>query len=112
MVTGEIQGARIRLIDHLRELGVGSAPLRVSVEVLRAHAYPQSQAAVGEYLHTPIHDVHIVLRFFERAEPALSSGPVSEALFHQLGEEPGPGLPARFDSAEPDSAEPGARLIS
>ncbi|HST83053.1 MAG TPA: hypothetical protein VLL08_15065 [Kineosporiaceae bacterium] len=88
MVSGEIQGARIRLIDHLRSLGVAQAPLGVSLETLRRSEYssPESHSREwGEsYRHTPFHDVSIVLRFFERAEPALKLGLVDEALLHRL----------------------------
>jgi hypothetical protein len=88
MVSGEIQGARIRLIDHLRALGVDRSPLRVSLEALRGAEYdstgPDSRQWGENYLHTPFHDVSIVLRFFERAEPALQRGLVDEELFHKL----------------------------
>jgi hypothetical protein len=88
MVTGEIQGARIRLIDYLRAHGDAGATCPMSVEQLRTGDYRSvnvDQAWQPEsYLHTPIHDVNVVLRFFERAEPALTSGLVDEALFHKL----------------------------
>jgi hypothetical protein len=88
MVSGEIQGARIRLIDHLRSLGVAQAPLRVSLKNLRSDEYastgPDSREWGENYRHTPFHDVSIVLRFFERAEPALKMGLVDEVLFHRL----------------------------
>lgn len=88
MVSGEIQGARIRLIDLLRDRGVAQAPLRVSFETLRGFEYSSTNSGPmqwGEsYLHTPMHDIHILLRFFERAEPALELGLVNEALLHKL----------------------------
>ena len=88
MVSGEIQAARIRLIDHLRSLGPDRRPLRVTIKTLRDQEYSRPEdeprAAEGNYRPTPIHDVHIVLRFFERAEPALARGLVEPALFHQI----------------------------
>jgi len=88
MVSGEIQAARIRLIDHLRAAGEGNRPLRVTLQTLRGREYPprpgDQPGAVDVDRPTPIHDVHIVLRFFERAEPALTRGLVDRALFHQL----------------------------
>lgn len=87
MVSGEIQGARIRLIDLLRDHGVSQSPLQVSFATLRGFEYTVSSGPAqwgDSYLHTPIHDIHIVLRFFERAEPALALGLVNEALFHKL----------------------------
>jgi hypothetical protein len=82
LVTGEIEGCRIRLIDHLRKRGGGHRVLAVTRDDLQKDPRLSSYDGSGEY--TPFHDANTVLRFFERANAAIKARTVHEPLFHEL----------------------------
>lgn len=82
LVTGEIEGCRIRLIDHLRKRGGGRHVLAVTREDLQKD--PRLSHYDGQSEYTPFHDANTVLRFFERANAAVKARTVHEPLFHEL----------------------------
>jgi len=82
LVTGEIEGCRVRLIDHLRKRGGGSHVLPVTREGLQKD--PRLSSYDGSTRYTPFHDANTVLRFFERANAAVKAGTVNQPLFHEL----------------------------
>jgi hypothetical protein len=81
-VTGEIQAARIRLIDHLRRRGGGLYIQGATRDDLQKD--PRLSAYDQEPEHTPFHDANTVLRFFERANAAIKAKTLYEPLFHEL----------------------------
>jgi len=82
LVTGEIEGCRVRLIDHLRKRGGGHRVLSVTRDDLQRD--PRLSSYDGPSGYTPFHDANTVLRFFERANAAVKAGTVNQPLFHEL----------------------------
>jgi hypothetical protein len=82
LVTGEIEGCRVRLIDHLRKRGGGRHVLPVTRADLQRD--PRLSSYDGSSAYTPFHDANTVLRFFERANAAVKAGTVNRPLFHEL----------------------------
>jgi hypothetical protein len=82
LVTGEIEGCRIRLIDHLRKRGGGRSILAVTRGDLVKD--PRLSSYDGTSAYTPFHDANTILRFFERANAAVKARTVNEPLFHEL----------------------------
>jgi hypothetical protein len=82
LVTGDIEGCRIRLIDHLRKRGGGRYVQTVTRDDLQKD--PRLSSYDGPSGHTPFHDANTLLRFFERANAAIKAKTVNEPLFHEL----------------------------
>lgn len=82
LMTGDLWGARHRLAAHLRRLGNGQVtPLsRADVHGKDGKA---SYGADHPYAK-PVDDIDLLLRFFERANSALTAGAVDQALLAEL----------------------------
>lgn len=87
LTSGEINEARVRLVDHLRAHGQVDAsghrrPARASVAELRG------TTGLGVYNQgvgsTPKSDLSQLLRFFERARLVREAGSIDEPLFVEL----------------------------
>jgi hypothetical protein len=87
LTSGEINDARLRLVDHLRKHGTASQsgrilPRRTSIVELR------SGSGIGTYgpdsLDSPRDDLSKVLRFFERARLVREAGSADDPLFVEL----------------------------
>jgi hypothetical protein len=87
LTSGEINDARLRLVDHLREHGSTNSsghrmPRRASVKELHA------DSGIGIYgpslQGNPKDDLSKILRFFERARLVRDAGSADDPLFVEL----------------------------
>jgi hypothetical protein len=87
LTSGEINDARLRLVDHLRDHGSTNSsgyrmPRRASVQELHA------VSGMGTYGHAaesnPKDDLSMILRFFERARLVREAGSADNPLFVEL----------------------------
>ena len=81
-VTGELQGCRMRLINHLRKHRDGLYIQGVTRDDLLND--PQLSTYDDDSAHTPYDDVYTILMYFERANAAIKTRTVYEPLFHEL----------------------------
>jgi hypothetical protein len=85
--SGEINDARLRLVNHLREHGSTNSsghrmPRRVSVEELHAGS---GMSSYGPNIQSnPKDDLSKILRFFERARLVRDAGSADDPLFVEL----------------------------
>ena len=113
LTTGEVDAARRRLVDHLRDFAPQQAGARaVSLAELR------QDPALSRYVNgpggtTPLRDAQIVVRFMEAANAAREGRIVDEKLLHELVGRHAAWFAVAFsgDSADPAPA-PILRLAS
>lgn len=83
VLSGPLNTARVRLVDHLRKHGSD----RQVISVTRDDLTPEKNGRFSAYADgdaIPVHDTNLVLRFFERANAALAAGIIDYPLFHEL----------------------------
>jgi hypothetical protein len=87
LTTGEVNDARLRLVDHLREHGSTNStghrmPRRASLEELRPGSGIGTYGPNGQ--GNPKDDLSKILRFFERARLVRDAGSADDPLFVEL----------------------------
>ena len=82
LMTGDLWRARHRLVAHLRELGQGDRTRAVTREELRSDADVSRYADVPDA--RPLHDVDLLMRFFERANATRAGKAIEPLLFAEL----------------------------
>lgn len=84
LISGDINDARARLVQHLRSLGVDGRARTVRVAQLEQDRGLSTYRRPEDAPHQPSRDLALILRFFERANGARTAGSTYEPLFHQL----------------------------